>query len=442
MVAVFCVLLMLGLAALAWTSRKESGNCLERMGSFLYKLTGKQSRTLFQSIRVKKDLEHLFPTESPQLLQSRYYVQKWCLVLKIILAGVGICLLMLFMKLINSGDLNLVSRERAGGGDKTLLVEATVGEEKQQITICIEEQQLQKPQQEKMLEDCIEVLERLLAETTEEGELPDSVEGYPFEILWRKQGPGEQIAYFYYGEELYTHTFEIEERPTVLESMEQRLIQEVEKENSRTRYEENVFLPEELDGLPVRWKMVQEDYSTIVFLLVLLAAVGVYFLKDKDLHDDWLKRKMHMRMSYPILLNKFVLYMEAGLTVRGCFLKIATEGQGKGGDLAGSEIYQEMLYSCNELNAGISESLVYERFGKRTGLEEYTRFATMLSQNLKKGNATLKNRLREESEKARTETIHIRKKLGEEAQTKLLLPMVLMMTIVMLLVMVPAFSSF
>ena len=40
------------------------------------------------------------------------------------------------------------------------------------------------------------------------------------------------------------------------------------------------------------------------------------------------------------------------------------------------------------------------------------------------------------------EDLQYRKKLGEEAETKLLVPMIMMMGIVMLLVMIPAFGSF
>ena len=66
----------------------------------------------------------------------------------------------------------------------------------------------------------------------------------------------------------------------------------------------------------------------------------------------------------------------------------------------------------------------------------------MLGQNLKKGNAALLNRLREEADKAMQENLQFRKKIGEEAETKLLVPMIMMMGIIMLLVMLPAFTSF
>ena len=130
------------------------------------------------------------------------------------------------------------------------------------------------------------------------------------------------------------------------------------------------------------------------------------------------------------------------MTVRGSFIKIAVEGQKKSPEKEGHPAYEEMIFSCNELNAGVSEGLVYERFGSRSGLQEYARLATMLGQNLKKGNSALLQRLREETDKAMQESLQLRKKIGEEAETKLLIPMVMMLGIVMVLVMLPAFSAF
>jgi len=93
------------------------------------------------------------------------------------------------------------------------------------------------------------------------------------------------------------------------------------------------------------------------------------------------------------------------------------------------------------LHSGISEGQSYEHFGRRTGLQEYIRLSTLLAQNLKRGNSTLLERLREEVEKSAEERLQQSKRLGEEAGTKLLVPMVLMLAVVMAMIMVPAFSS-
>ncbi len=102
---------------------------------------------------------------------------------------------------------------------------------------------------------------------------------------------------------------------------------------------------------------------------------------------------------------------------------------------------EEVLYTCRELQAGVAEGAAYEHFGKRTGLREYIRLASLLGQNLKRGSSTLLERLRQEAEKSSEESLLRARKLGEEAGTRLLVPMVLMLAIVMVMIMIPAFGT-
>ena len=62
-------------------------------------------------------------------------------------------------------------------------------------------------------------------------------------------------------------------------------------------------------------------------------------------------------------------------------------------------------------------------------------------QNLKRGNSALLERLREEADKAWEEQLQQGRRMGEEAGTKLLVPMVMMLAVVMVMIMVPAFSA-
>ncbi len=124
------------------------------------------------------------------------------------------------------------------------------------------------------------------------------------------------------------------------------------------------------------------------------------------------------------------------MTVRAAFFKIASSGSGEV-----NPVYSEMIFTCRELKSGISEEEGYERFGKRTGLQEYIRFSALLGQNLKKGSANLLSRLREEADSAVIERMQNCRRLGEEAVTKLLLPMILMLLVVMVMILLPAFTS-
>lgn len=447
MVGVGSGLLILGGVVLAILSANYEGDVFCRMATFIFELLQKLGVRFRGESRVKRTLEGLYSVRVDEKQYKDFYVEKLRLMLLVVLAGAAFSLLIWGKSKADSRELQEISRPEVGGGVKELQLEVKKGREKAIVFLEVEERRLEETEVAIWAEQCMETVEELLksssfAGVTDVSELPETVEGYPFEILWRRTGEGSITGYFYYGDLMYSRVFSVSPLENNKElTMEEVLLEMIEQENVQTGKEEYFRLPSQLEGEELSWREVREDSSGWILVLALLAAGGIYFLKDKDLHEDWQKRKNHMRMSYPMVLNKFVLYLGAGMTVRGSFVKIAQDWQ-KSEKKEGGEIYEEMLFACNELNAGVSESLVYQRFAQRTGLEEYTRFAAMLSQNLKKGNATLLLRLREESKKAQKEHVHIKKKMGEEAHTKLLVPMIMMMTIVMLLVILPAFSSF
>ena len=446
MVGICGIILLLGCLLLAVVSGQYQGDPFRRMGRFVYEWSDKRRIRFRGNVKVKKDLEGLYSVQVGKEQYRDFYVEKFRLMLLVLLCGTIVALLVWGKNCVNNGKMQEISREEAGGGVQKLHLEATVGKKKAKVWLEVEERLLREEEVEAHANLCMEAAEDLLRTPQyagkDIGELPDMLEGYPFEILWRRTGEKTVTGYFYYGDRMFCRDYQVDaEGKTENLTMEEKLQEAIELENLQTGTEASLRLPQQLEGESVSWKEVREDNSGWILLLTVLATVGIYFLKDKDLHDEWQKRKKSMRMEYPLVLNKLILYLGAGMTVRGSFVKIAQDRQKKRKG-TGGEIYQEMLYACNELNAGVSESLVYQRFGQRTGLEEYTRLATMLNQNIKKGNATLFSRLREESEKAQKENLHMKRKMGEEAQTKLLIPMILMMTIVMLLVILPAFSSF
>ncbi len=46
--------------------------------------------------------------------------------------------------------------------------------------------------------------------------------------------------------------------------------------------------------------------------------------------------------------------------------------------------YEELLIAVREIRMGVSEGAAYEKFGKRTGVREYIRLSTFLTQNVKR----------------------------------------------------------
>ena len=70
------------------------------------------------------------------------------------------------------------------------------------------------------------------------------------------------------------------------------------------------------------------------------------------------------------------------------------------------------------------------------------KFAALIIQNSKKGNKGFSQLLISEAREAFEDRMEIARKRGEEAGTKLLIPMMLLLILVFLIIMIPAFMSF
>ena len=169
----------------------------------------------------------------------------------------------------------------------------------------------------------------------------------------------------------------------------------------------------------------------------LLLAVGLWYLygkDDRELKKEEKHRKQQMILDYPVILYKMSMLLEAGMTIRGAFSKVAFHYR----DQNGKEVhyaYEEMLLACYEMEQGVGEAAAYEEFGQKCGNLHYLKFGSLLSRGLVE-------LLEQEAENGMEERKSLARKLGEEAGTKLLLPMLLMLILVIVILMVPAILSF
>ena len=203
-----------------------------------------------------------------------------------------------------------------------------------------------------------------------------------------------------------------------------------------------MILPDYIENKNVIWKEVIQDNSGYLFLLMCTASVLIFFSKSRDVDKDLEKRKKELLLDYPEVISKLTLYMGAGMTIRRAFFKMGEDYKRKEAFSKKRYVYEEILLLVNELQSGISETEAYVHLGKRCQLQPYMKLSALLSQNLRKGSNDLLTMLRQEAAGAFEERKNTAKKLGEEAGTKLLMPMMMMLCIVMVIIMFPAFCSF
>ena len=142
-------------------------------------------------------------------------------------------------------------------------------------------------------------------------------------------------------------------------------------------------------------------------------------------------------MEYASFLYKLMALLRAGLTIRGAFERLAQSRQ-----VREHYIDEEIRRCCNEMKSGVPEAQAYENFGRRCQLPEYIKMGTILAQNLRKGSDGLADLLEAEALRGMEERHQLARKLGEQAGTKLLFPMMLMFGVVLIILMAPALMSF
>ncbi len=417
--------------------------------------------------RIVKKLRFIHPCDEADKQYRDFCIKRIRLVLIAVSAGI---VLSIFTKLNiymnRTVPDNTLERNEWNGKDQKIELSAYSGEQSVDVDLKLETRELSVEEIEAYSEDFETELPELIL-----GDNPDLMhvssnlclkekyDGYPFECVWRSSDPGLVRSY---NGEVSTHE-EGAVRLTVKYSLgdyenslnidagvckpemtdAERLSEEINENillsERNERATKEWILPDEIGGKKLRWEYRQEDNSTIVAGFFAVVALVLYMAPLRDLDRSIEKKKKDMRESYPKILREMSLYVGAGMTVKSAFKKIASEGSS--GTKDKGCIYEEMHIACLEMGQGVSEGECYERFGNRTGLGEYIKFAGLISQNLRRGNTRFKERLREEANYAMRERVLKAKRAGEEAQTKMLAPMVMMLAVVMVMIMIPAMTG-
>ena len=209
-------------------------------------------------------------------------------------------------------------------------------------------------------------------------------------------------------------------------------------------YEEEVRLPDEIGGREVVWQPQEQGGVPVIFGFLLLAAAMPVLFRAKLL-EDMKRRSIQLDADYPDLINKLSLYLGAGMSVRTAWGRIAAEYREsleQGRNRRGRRYaYEEMRLTWNELCIGVPEEEAFERFGQRIGEISYIRFGTLLAQNVRKGGRRLLELLEAEEAQAFARRKENARREGEKAGTRLLIPMIGMLVIVIAVIMIPAVWS-
>ena len=382
------------------------------------------------------------------------------------LLGIG-----MFLKENISSSTQALPRKTFGQGAYEETLQISTGKGTDEIQITVEEQQYSPSQIEAYLNEADSYLSRWYRKNISDKnylkkdlDLPSSLSGNPTEFFWSTDAPDLLSWDGKLGEDIPKEGCQVnlrctlsigeneliwEKQPTVfppllseIQLLEKNIQQEAENISDET--DKELLLPSVVDGTEITYQLSRKRDGWVICILSLLLGLGIFPLtkeKEKQARDQ---RFRQMQRDYPDIIQKLILFLKAGLSIRKSMEKLAADYlKRKEAALIGTRYaYEELVKTCLEMERGIYEKDAYERLGRRCGLAEYKILSVLLVQNLKKGNQSILELLEREAVAAGEERLRRARIQGEEATTKLLLPMILQLLVVFIILMVPAFINF
>lgn len=388
------------------------------------------------------------------------------------------CFLVLAIQIVQEDDQTVTVLERPEYGTGSMNREMeysweddTGQEQQEKIMVQVEEQKYSPEEKEQFLDKAVKIVEQeYLGENTSAQRvehplnLMEQVGDIPAEVSWTSSHPqyvdwtgalGEQIpsggaqvclqgilrlqgARRLYETTVTVYPEKLEEEEDMNRQVSKTLAMENEREGKQ------LLLPAVVDGKTLTWKIPGQKPAKILLALTAFSSLLLVWRGRQEEEKRKQIRKEQLLRDYPELLSKLTLLLGAGISMRKAMERIANDYERRRAQKQ-TEMryaYEEIRNICREMEQGISERAAYEHFGERCGLVPYRTFASLLVQNLQKGTKGMQKLLQEEADRAQQQRRDQARILGEQASTRLLIPMILMLLVVFVILLIPAWLSF
>lgn len=182
------------------------------------------------------------------------------------------------------------------------------------------------------------------------------------------------------------------------------------------------------------------SYFNSTFAVYVLLIIGLLWLSgDNKLKRRVAQRRLEIKLEFPNFINKLTLLLNAGLTMSKAWEKISSDVNMS--DCRESAFYSEVIKTAADIKMGRNETEAYSQFAKRVKTPEISRLMSTILQNTKRGGNDLVLALRLQANECWEMRKNTIKRLGEEASTKLLFPMMVMFFAIVIIVVTPAVLS-
>lgn len=224
------------------------------------------------------------------------------------------------------------------------------------------------------------------------------------------------------------------------QNTEEKLRTLVSQKQEEHREKTTVVLPDEFEGQQITWSKPLDATFLYFLALVLMAAAAMKFGRKRDEKEAQIQRLEELERDYAQIVSKFSMLLSAGLSIRNAWERIVVMQKRKGE--LDKLVYQEMNWGLMQMQKGISELEVYERFGMKVKEIHYKKLMALFVSDKRRGSIPLMDAMNQEMMLAWEEQKRKTRQRGEKIGTKLLIPMIGMLGVVFVIILVPALLSF
>lgn len=389
-----------------------------------------------------------------------------------ILAGSVILAGILFLTDGNKKITQLI-RDGYGGEDRIeeVLVSVDGVMEDEPVQIDVDSQRYSREEMQEIFDKSTELLDQMILgenksfdRIEQDMQLVKSVDAYGITVQWELDSydildtngtivaeslsqDGELVEIrgtLTYKEEqaVYVRTVQVfPKTKTEKEEILDRLQKKIDENDKREQENKELSLPDTVDDKKVSWHYPSSKKPLIILCLGIVAAALMPLLDRQKRREEEKKKTDQMLRDYAGIVSDFTLLSDTGMPSKQVLERLVRRYEERGDRENVRYAYEELKKTFYEMQGGVPEGEAYERLGERCGIGIYREFAALLAQNLKKGTRGLTAILEMEVIQANEEQKAEVRKRAEEAGTKLLIPMFVMLGVVMAIVLVPAFLS-
>ena len=165
------------------------------------------------------------------------------------------------------------------------------------------------------------------------------------------------------------------------------LTKQLKDENDNTKTKSIVTLPENIEGKKLTYKTVQTQPIRLMPALFLLLPFILYEIARQKRKEAFENRNKQLIADYPNFVFELGLMIQCGLNVRTAWNRLTAEYEETQHKCKGYQryLFEEMLVTRNQIEAGVNEAAAYGAFGRRCRAHCYLKVGSSLEQNLSQG---------------------------------------------------------